>query len=115
MGQHPMKVPAMAASHMMTSHRKTTVGFMKIGIWDLIKKLVKKWPRAMSIAKDTPIYNYLVRFLTAIGINEFEDLEALATSFKGIVAMIGNEHSAITLMKLRNAKCTFDKAAHQGG
>ena len=57
----------------------------------------------MSTAKGTLIYNHLVRFLTAIGANEFEDLEALATSFKEIVAMIGSKYSAITLMKLRNA------------
>ena len=67
------------------------------------ESFMEKWLRPMSIMNGFPFHNHLIRLLTAIGVNEFEDLEALAPSFKEIVAMIGNEYNAITLMKLRNA------------
>ena len=49
-----------------------------------------KWLRTVNITKDAPVFNHMIRFLTAIGANDHEDLEALATSFDEIVAVIGS-------------------------
>ena len=62
----------------------------------------EKWLQSVSVKKGTTLHNNLVSFLTFVGIDDDEGLEALATSFDDIVIMIDNEFNAYTLMKLRN-------------
>ena len=57
----------------------------------------------MRIKNDSPLHGHLIRFLSAVGVDDQEGLEALATSFTESVPMIGDEYNAITLMKLKNA------------
>jgi len=61
-----------------------------------------QWLKSMGAQEGTASFTNMMRFLDAIGVSEFEDLQALATSFEDIVGMIGGEHTPITLMKLRN-------------
>ena len=60
-----------------------------------------RWLKSLRMENDTPLRGHLIRFLTLLELKE--GLEALATSFKEIVRMTGEDYSAITLMKLKNA------------
>jgi hypothetical protein len=61
------------------------------------------WLRAMGVNEDAASFGHMRRFLDTIGVSDIEDIQALATSFDGIVQMIGSQHNPVTLMKLRNA------------
>ena len=59
--------------------------------------------RWLRVNEGVTAFGNMKRFLGVIGVSDHEDLEALTTSFNGIVQMTGSEHNAATWMELRNA------------
>ena len=64
---------------------------------------MENWLRSVMIKNDSPLHGHLIRFLSTVGVDDQEGLEALVMPFKEIVPMIGDEYNAITLMKIKNA------------
>ena len=55
---------------------------------------MERWLQSVAVKKGSTLRNNLVSFLTFVGVDDDEGLEALATSFDDIVVMIDGEFNA---------------------
>ena len=55
---------------------------------------IEEWLQSVAVKRGSALHNNLVSFLTILGIDDDEGLEALAISFDEIVIMIDDEFNA---------------------